>query len=529
VKQTEVMQTRGPWEAWQLRLMSALASPRLAQLMPYLVSALAFVVYLFTMAPRLTWEHAGRDGGDFITAAWVLGVPHPTGYPTYTLLAALFARLPFGSVAWRVHLLSGVAAAATVWFVYVVGRRLTAQYEDALSVLGAAVGALLLAFAPLFWGHALIAEVYTLHLFFIALILWLMLRWRAGQSPLPLAALVFGLGMGNHITLSFMAPAVLLLLWSGRRQLSWRGVLLSVPALLAGLLVYLYLPWRASHNPIINWGNPDSWENFYWVVTGRGYEKFFFALPLNDLGSRLAQWWGIAVAQFPFLAWPLAALGWWELARRDRCLALGTGFHAGFSLIYSIFYNTTDAFVYMLPLFLYAALWMGQGAAVLLDGVLELSTPRRAVSFLSGVAIAALVLLPIVSLVEEWDGMDLTHDRVAAEFATEVLDTVEADALILVGADAYTFALWYYHYVEDVRPDVAIVNYAMMTFEWYRDLIGTHLPEIDQPPPANSPEMKLGLALRNVDDRPVYLAKDEDPPEALDAVDVGRLWRVTRP
>ncbi|MBW2474999.1 MAG: DUF2723 domain-containing protein, partial [Deltaproteobacteria bacterium] len=41
-----------------------------------------------------------------------LGVPHPPGYPTYTLLGWLFTRLPFGSIAWRVNLLSSVSTAA---------------------------------------------------------------------------------------------------------------------------------------------------------------------------------------------------------------------------------------------------------------------------------------------------------------------------------------------------------------------------------------------------------------------------------
>ena len=45
-------------------------SPIVSRLMPLLLAGLTLVVYLLTMAPRLTWEHAGRDGGDFITAAY---------------------------------------------------------------------------------------------------------------------------------------------------------------------------------------------------------------------------------------------------------------------------------------------------------------------------------------------------------------------------------------------------------------------------------------------------------------------------
>ena len=127
-------------------------TPRVVRLLPVLLAGIAFVVYLFTMAPRLTWEHAGRDGGDLITAAWYMGVPHPTGYPTYTLLAALFARLPVGSVAWRVHLFSGLTSAVTVALVFLIGRRLArrrAEPIDAPATLGAAVGALFRTLDPM--------------------------------------------------------------------------------------------------------------------------------------------------------------------------------------------------------------------------------------------------------------------------------------------------------------------------------------------------------------------------------------------
>ena len=106
---------------------------------------------------------------------------------------------------------------------------------------------------------------------------------------------------------------------------------------------------------------------------------------------------------------------------------------------------------------------------------------------------------------------------------------VEPGAVILVGSDAHTFALWYYRYVEQVRPDVAIVNYAMMTFDWYQNTIATYHPEVNQPPPSSSREMKRGLVLRNLDERAVYIAEDEGELPGLEVTAVGPVWRVTLP
>jgi hypothetical protein len=507
---------------------------------PLLLGGAALLVYLLTMAPELTWgrsylgRRVGSDGGDLVTAAWVWGVPHPTGYPTFTTLAGLFARLPLGSVAWRVHLLSGVAGAATVALLYLIGRRLAAERARGPAALGAAVGALLLAFSSLFWAHSLIAEVYTLHLFFVALLLWLVLRWRDGDGPLWPAALAFGLGMGNHVTLTFLGPAIALLLWTGRGRLAWRGVLQSALALALGLTVYVYLPWRAATDPVVNWGAPDTWQGFRWTVGGQGYRRFFFALPRDELLPRLGDWWRLTAIQFTPLAWPLAALGLWELARRDRWPALGTFLHAAINLVYSVGYTASDAFVNLLPVYFYVALWMGQGALWLLGGVWPSRKPRKRARPASQrlpltmrLAIAGLLLLPLLSLVGKWDEMNLTHDRQAQDYAREALETVEPGSLILVGGDSQTFALWYYYYVKGLRPDVLVANYEMLAFDWYSRTIGIHHPEIARPDPNDA--TTLAIVALNLNQRPVYIADDGEDLGDLRLIQVGPLWRVTAP
>src|ERR687898_3581923 len=54
----------------------------------------------------------------------VLGVGHPTGYPTYMMLTHLFTYLPFGDQAYRVNLASALYAALAVFVVYLAGLRL---------------------------------------------------------------------------------------------------------------------------------------------------------------------------------------------------------------------------------------------------------------------------------------------------------------------------------------------------------------------------------------------------------------------
>src|SRR5512134_545866 len=69
------------------------------------------IAYASTLAPGITWANNGTDSGDLITAAATLGVAHPTGYPTYLLLARFFQLIPVGSLAFRTNLLSALFAA----------------------------------------------------------------------------------------------------------------------------------------------------------------------------------------------------------------------------------------------------------------------------------------------------------------------------------------------------------------------------------------------------------------------------------
>ena len=89
-----------------------------------LVLGVPACLYLRTMAPGLTWAFHGQDGGDLATAVANGGIPHPTGMPTYLLLAKLFAAIPVGDLAWRLNLMSAVCATLSVWVVYALARRL---------------------------------------------------------------------------------------------------------------------------------------------------------------------------------------------------------------------------------------------------------------------------------------------------------------------------------------------------------------------------------------------------------------------
>jgi hypothetical protein len=131
--------------------MLAVAKPRVASWRyspPLAVGVLAGALYLATLCRSVYWY----DSAEYVTAAYTLGVPHPPGYPLYTLIAHVFTWLPL-PVALAVNLLSALCAVAALLLLYGLAREL------AIHPLAADGAELLLGTSPAFWVNASLAQV----------------------------------------------------------------------------------------------------------------------------------------------------------------------------------------------------------------------------------------------------------------------------------------------------------------------------------------------------------------------------------
>lgn len=466
--------------------------------------ALSFVVYCLTLAPSITWRHEGTDGGDLIAAACTLGIPHPTGYPTYVLLAKLFSLLPWGETAFRVNLMSAFFAAGAVVLVYL--SLVEGEWARAPEAVAASLS---FGFSPLLWSQATVAEVYTLNTFFAA---WLVYLWVKGL-PLALFALSFGVALGNHLSIALLAPVGLSLLWRKRDVLNLKEILFSILAFFSGLAVYLYLPLRAAQWPPVNWGAPYTWSRFWWVVSGQLYHRFLFSLPWAYLWERIFSWLGLLARQFAWWGLLPGFFGLWELSQKNKeeCLASG----ASFFLIsaYALGYNTTDSYVYLLPAFMLFSLWMGRGLSL-------------GYSLLSGFAwrrvfLGVILLLPLLSLCLNFSSLDLSAEVEAKEYGLKALDSAGLEGVIISFSDAHTFALWYFRYALGRREDVAILNAGLLQYDWYLENMRREHPDL-----ALSSSLEELIAA-NLPFRPVYLTDPALLCGAYSLQPAGPIYRVT--
>jgi hypothetical protein len=444
----------------------------------------ALAIYARTLAPGLTWSHDGADGGDLLAAALAHGVPHPTGYPTYQLLLRAGIALFPGEPARAGNWLSAVcAAAAAALLADLASRSLPVRPWRGPVALAAALA---WAMSPTLWSQAVITEVYTLHALALIALLWLLWRWREAalsqQAQWPWlagAGFVFGAGLGNHLSLVLASAGIAAWLWSNRRLLKppgrwgWAAILGGTAC---GLSTYLYLPVVALSTPPVNWGDPRTLSGFWWLVSGQVYRQLLFGLGARDLLARVAAWTAEASRQFGGGPWGAlaAAAGLYWLDRHDRAwwrttLLIGLAYS-----LYAIGYNSRDSYVYLIPVWSVAALWLAAGLYWAGEEIARFSRTRPMGRFLwipMGLVTAGLLGF---SLVSQWRVMDLSRDREAADWTAGVLADASPGAVILTAGDRTTFALWYAVYGLKLRQDLTPVNISLYPYPWYQRVLVTH-------------------------------------------------------
>ena len=208
----------------------------------------SFAVYAWSASPNVTL----LDSGEFLVAAQHFGVPHPTGYPLWTLLSWLFVLLPLGNAAWEVAIFSGLCAAAAVglcaallsniqrWF---YGEQLAGRARFLPPIVALAFS-LILAFSQSMWSQAVIAEVYALHALLIAVFLTLCYLWVLRPSSDGLMLGVFfalALSFSNHQLTMSLAPLPYLLILLLRRRMFLDWFFAGLLTLLLGYLGFAIL------------------------------------------------------------------------------------------------------------------------------------------------------------------------------------------------------------------------------------------------------------------------------------------------
>lgn len=486
-----------------------------------LVGLAAFTVYIATCAPTITWRHSGADSAELSTAAWTLGIPHPPGYPLYTLLAAIFTHLLPDEPARDLALFSAFTACIGL-AIYAGGitKLVEARVPRGMALVISASVALQFGFAPTLWSQATIAEVYAFGWFLVSILLWSAI---AAQPPrrihLLLGSAAFGLGLAHHLSIVLWAPVGLFLL--SRSSFTRRDLLIAAALVLAPTLFYAYLPLRAAADPPVNWGNPRTLDNFVWLVSAAAYRSYWFSLSPTDFVSRIGPATQLLLQEFGPWGIALGLWGWVHLYNQRPRLTLVLGYIAMLIVISALLYSSRDSFIYLLPAFAIFALGIASGAADLITRTKRFAWGRLMVPLL-------LIFLPIWNLVANFGAMDLGRDRDAYEYAEQIFRALPDDALVLASGDEHLFALWYYRYVfAQPTSQIQVISRELLQFDWYAEGVQRRVASSDLVHVAASRRERELIDRASGQGRAVFVTVGgPDPPNGYDWEKQGSLIRL---
>ncbi len=437
------------------------------------VSVLVFLLYLKTLAPTILPYKLPylADSPMLQMEACVLGIAHPTGYPSYLMLTHLITYLPFGNCAYRANLASAVYAALAVLLVYAGGWILCRR------VVAAVTGALAFGVGNALWSQAVITEVYTLNALLVALALVVLLLWRERRKDryLLFAAFCVGLAPTDHATSALLWPAALLFVaatdW--RKLLQWRLLLKGAGAFLLGLSPYLYLPIRASMDPPFNNNDPSSPQSFWWLVSGGNLRGTFFIFGPEKLMHRVPIYWHHLMNNLDW--WMLAAVaaGLGATLFWDRAVALLLGFLFAGWVLFMLEDYIPDNNLYLIPTYLILSLWIAVGAALVLDNVETLTIRLRKIPRLVLLSTLSLVLIlsPLWGVQTTYAKNDISHDYQGQKVINTVAKNTAPHATVL----QHRSDLWYMVLVEKRRRDLTLVDpFYHDTRIRYDDLVWPH-------------------------------------------------------
>jgi hypothetical protein len=437
------------------------------------------VLYVGTLAPTvLPYGTPDTLDSPMLQAeVSVLGIGHPTGYPTYMMLTHLFIYLPFGDPAYRINLASAVYGIAAVLVIYLAGLRLCKR------AVAAATGALAFGLCEAFWSQATISEVYTLEALLVALVILVLLVWRDTRADryLLLSAFLVGLSLTHHLTSVLLVPtAPAFVFLTDRRVFSRVGVMLkSLGLFLIGLLPFLYLPIRAMMNAPLNEADPSTPWRFLLLVTGgsflaesaeKGRHCSPSALALADPSTKLSLLTNHLLVQFPIVLMLVGVLAAVYLLFRDRAAAilLGTLFFGclGQAILY-LQLGIEDFYVFLIPAFLAFGLCISVGLGAVLRWTENLaigSATRTAVLLILSLLMFAIPLLGAREAYEAHDRSGGFGGRMTIE---AVAGNVKRNATIL----HHRSPLWYMVLVERRRRDLTLIDPFCTSWDRHTDIV----------------------------------------------------------
>ncbi|MBD3272175.1 MAG: DUF2723 domain-containing protein [Elusimicrobia bacterium] len=429
---------------------------------------IAFVLFFFTVIVYIVSGYPTlapyRDSGDLASGAFVLGIPHPPGYPLYICLGKLVVHLlPFGSIGLRCNLLSIIAGACSVLFVFLIIRRFA-------GIIAACAGAVSLACSPALWRLSQVSEMYSVNAVIAAFVIWWLVRKQKPARAIYLTALACGIGLTNHQTLMFFFPGFAVILWQYYYNHQHPKKMLTMITLagfffVLGLGLYAFLPVRSITNPIMDWGDPETLRSLWRMISRSDYgllklhpEKSVLAWSFTAIVTQCIFFGKAIISQFGYIGISAAVCGLVYAYRKKIFLSTSVLFIFS-GPVFVILANLPVDHETSLPILepniimpaLIVSVWIGFGIQCIAELLPRIS---RHVCVFAG----AIVI--IGSGLSSYGRGTFNRDNfLAHDYGKNVFKTMSPGSILYNPDDPTTFITEYLKYTSHLRTDIRTIAF----------------------------------------------------------------------
>ena len=434
----------------------------------FAVLVTAMAVYILSCAPGVLWQ----DSGMFYYRIWHNDIEGKLGlalsHPLYHMIGIAVKYIPWGEFAYRVNLISAVAAAAAVANVFLLLRLWLGEN------LPAVLGATTLAFSWTCWQFGSIAKDWTLYLAIFSTELIMLLQYVKTKRIVFLYLLAFfnGLAIADNMCAVFTL-ACYLVLWTVllmQKQITLRHIAIMIALWIMSAAPYEYLVIKniiQTHNFAATMAS---------VFFGNRWEKDVLNAAVS---SRIIKENLMFMAyNFPTPNVIFFFIGLYGLGKisptRGFAGVLGASLILFF--VFAFRYTVPDRYAFFIPFFCLVSVLVGVGFNSVLAG---LARPYRrvlcwAVLILALLPIPVYIVAPIAAEKMQFNlftRREIPYRNVytwflrpwqtgyngAERFAKEALSSVEKEAIII--ADGTTvYPLWYVQTIKGISPQVKVVS-----------------------------------------------------------------------
>ncbi|GAA3932436.1 DUF2723 domain-containing protein [Chitinophaga oryziterrae] len=235
-----------------------------------------------------------------------------------------------------------------------------------------------------------------------------------------------------------------------------------------GFMYFRYFMWNFSgkQNDTQGYGNVRDGN---WITGINFIDNIFYgdqsampdSLKDNKAHNRLFM--------LPFILGILGLLYHYKFHRRDSLIAGLLFFFTGFAIV--LYLNQAGNqprerdYAYVGSFYAYA-IWIGIGVLA----VYEFLKKKTKLSVAAPIAtLVCLLAVPVLMGFQEWDDHDRSTKTVARDVASDYLNSCAPNAILFTVGDNDTYPLWYAQEVENIRPDVRVINLSLLGVDWYID------------------------------------------------------------